>query len=762
MLFTRQEEWRLFLNLETLVQRANVPLERIPRLLVKELVDNALDTGHACRFGELENGGIFVEDDGPGFAGSDEAIASLFSLDRPLVSSKLVRMPTRGALGNGLRLVTGAVFASHGSLVVRTRGRSLFLKPQEDGRTTLQSEKPWKQKGTRIEVQLGEGLATADDVLAWGRQAQALAGRGTSYCGNSSPWWYSAETFWELCKVADNASVRDVIAQLQGCAGGKTSLIARDFSGRQSATLSRTEATALLQEARARSRPVKPRRLGFVGRLEAYPSYARTQGTIEVGPRGNTTAMLPFTLEAWARPEVDPRIVLCVNRSPIAAELDLFRPAGEKSAYGLVGCQLSHSFRAPKSREFGFLVNIQCPHVPITTDGKSPDLSFFRRQLLDTMTTVAIRARRAVRGSGPSTGNQKHFIVNSLPQAIRHASGAGQYRFSQRQLFYAVRPLLLEAYGVEPDYGWFCKVLTSYENEHGEIAQMYRDARGTLYHPHTGEEIPLGTREVESYRRPEWTFNKILYCEKEGFFPILQDAHWPERHDCALLTSKGFATRAARDVLDLLGASGEAIRFFCVHDADGPGTMIYESLQQGTDARPGRQVEIVNLGLEPEEALEMGLATEPVERKDGRTVPVAGYVAARWQRWLQTHRVELNAMSTPQFLTWLDQKIGPYDRGKLVPPSAVLTQRLRHEVRERSFEQTRARILREQRFEEQAESDFRRLHPALCRAAQGLQRYVKQTLQSAPTQWWPHAVVESATTVVNDPNADHRPANDLP
>ena len=65
MLFTRREEWRLFLNLETLVHRANVPQEHIPRLVVKELVDNALDTNRSCRFGELGAGGIFVEDDAP-------------------------------------------------------------------------------------------------------------------------------------------------------------------------------------------------------------------------------------------------------------------------------------------------------------------------------------------------------------------------------------------------------------------------------------------------------------------------------------------------------------------------------------------------------------------------------------------------------------------------------------------------------------------------------------------------------------------------
>jgi hypothetical protein len=667
-----------------------------------------------------------------------------------LLSSKLLRLPTRGALGNGLRIVVGAVFASNGTLIVRTRSRSLGLQPQDDGRTVVARKQPWKGKGTRIEVQLGAALAVEDDWFAWARQALALAGHGKSYRGNSSPWWYSADAFSELCQATEQASVREVIAHLEGCAGGKSSRIAGEFLGRSSTSLSRAEAAALLQKARELSKPVKPQRLGFVGRHEAYPAYARTCGTIQVGHRERTPAALPFTLEAWARPEEQPRLVLCVNRSPISAELEVFRPRGQKAAYAVVGCQLRHPFRAPQSREFGFLVNLQCPYVPITTDGKSPDLTYFRTALLNTLSTVAGRARRVSRGSVPSTDNQKAVIVRALPQAIRHASGADQYRFSQRQLFYAVRPLLLEAFGLEPDYGWFCKVLTTYEKEHGEIARMYRDSRGTLYHPHTHQEIPLGTREVEAYRRPEWTFNKILYCEKEGFFPILQDAQWPERHDCALLTSKGFATRAARDVLDRLGASGEALRFFCVHDADGPGTQIYEALQQETEARPGRQVDIVNLGLEPEEALAMGLAVEPVARKDGRAVPVAAYVAARWRRWLQSHRVELNAMSTPQFLAWLDRKIGLHDRGKLIPPTSVLADRLRQEARQRSFEQTRARILREQRFEEQAEADLQKLHPALRQAVQGLRRQVIQSLQNAPMEWWPRVVIETATQLVSN------------
>ncbi len=33
-----------------------------------------------------------------------------------------------------------------------------------------------------------------------------------------------------------------------------------------------------------------------------------------------------------------------------------------------------------------------------------------------------------------------------------------------------------------------------------------------------------------------------------------------------------------------------------------------------------------------------------------------------WVSWLQENRVELNAMSTPQFLAWLEGKIQLYDK----------------------------------------------------------------------------------------------------
>jgi DNA topoisomerase VI subunit B len=124
-----------------------VAKSKLPRLVLKELAENALDTGAKVKIGrlpEMEDAGYFVEDAGPGIDGTPEDIARLFSLHRPMISSKYLRPPQRGALGNGLRVVSGAVLASEASLTVITRDKRIELRPERDGTTTVTSVKPVK------------------------------------------------------------------------------------------------------------------------------------------------------------------------------------------------------------------------------------------------------------------------------------------------------------------------------------------------------------------------------------------------------------------------------------------------------------------------------------------------------------------------------------------------------------------------------------------------------------------------------------------
>lgn len=269
-----REDWTDFRTLETLCRRAGVSPEFIPRLVAKELADNAIDAGGSCRSGLLEDGGFFVEDDGGGIDGDDEAVANLFSIRRPFTSSKLVRLATRGALGNGLRVVAGAVLASGGTLTVKTRGRALTLRPRIDGTTAVTRSERFGGPGTRVEVRFGPKLVVdPDDLLEWVRYAEHLAGKGKEYAHGSrkrrsSPWWYGEESFWELLQAHGERPVRAVVAQLDGCSGPKAGGVAERFLNRPAASLNHAEAAQLLARARKAADPVNPKRLGRVGELD--------------------------------------------------------------------------------------------------------------------------------------------------------------------------------------------------------------------------------------------------------------------------------------------------------------------------------------------------------------------------------------------------------------------------------------------------------------------------------------------------------------
>jgi hypothetical protein len=87
----------------------------------------------------------------------------------------------------------------------------------------------------------------------------------------------------------------------------------------------------------------------------------------------------------------------------------------------------------------------------------------------------------------------------------------------------------------------------------------------------------------------------------------------------------------------------------------------------------------------------------PVDKTDNRK-PVADYVALHdvdWDDWLQNHRVELNAMTTPQLINWLDEKMETYGDGKLIPPQEVLVDELMTVTEKRLRAEITASILSE-------------------------------------------------------------------
>ncbi|MET4478834.1 hypothetical protein [Bradyrhizobium sp. F1.13.3] len=698
-----REDWTSFRTVEGLQQKAGVAASKLRRLVLKELTDNALDTGARAHIGELPGGGYFIADDGPGIGGEPEQIARLFSINRPMVSSKLLRLPTRGALGNGLRVVAGSVLASSGSLSVSTGSRHIELRPELDGTTTVLSVTQVDDPlGTRIEISFGPAIPEDKHALYWASVAELMAHRGQSFTGKSSPWWYDAPQFHELLSASGDTPLRELVARLDGCTGGKAGeIVAAAGLGRMvCGEVGRDKAAKLLEIARDHARPVNPKRLGAVGpELFPHRAYATWSGVASFGiePR----AEIPYVVEAWAGEDEEMQLVLCVNRTPVTGNIRATRDGRKINVFG---CGLRHTVtEAPKDKNFSVRLNIITPYMPITSDGKAPDLTPFLAEIGSAVAKAVRKARRPDARAGSLS--QKDVVLDNLDDAIAAVSGKEGYRFNARQLFYFLRPIVMDETGKELKIDHFTGVIDDFEAENGEIALMYREPRGSITHPHRDETITLGTLMVEEYERPAWTFNKVLYIEKEGAQEALKQNRWLERHDCAVMSSKGFSTRAARDLIDKLVEHDESVAVFCVHDADASGTMIYQTLQEATKARSARKIKIVNLGLEPWEAIDMELEVESLEETK-REKAVADYVREReegefWVNWLQTNRVELNAMTTPQLIEWLDRKMTQFGGGKLIPPDDVLERELSDQIESRVRAEVTERILREANIEAQ-------------------------------------------------------------
>jgi hypothetical protein len=373
--FFEREDWTLFRSFETIGQKAGVPLRLLPALVAKELADNALDAGANCVV-TLEAEALVVEDDGPGIPGGEdgELMARLFSIGRPLASSKLVRVPSRGALGNGLRVVVGAVLASGGHMVVETRGARHTLRPHHDGTTGVSTAScSSRVTGTRVELHPGPGLDFDDVSFAWADTACLLAGVGKDYSGKTSPHWYSGDAFHEMCQASGTRRLRDLLTVFQGVTPRlAAALVPEDYEARE---ISREAALQLLVGLRSTLPAIKPDALGQLSKTALGDGwgYQKEVGTIKVG--NTLPADMPYVIECFV--EVlpageDDSLSVLVNRTPITGEVVAQRQ-GKKNQIGVFGCGLRHLFDVGKLPVRIYL-NVITPYMPITTDGKEPDL----------------------------------------------------------------------------------------------------------------------------------------------------------------------------------------------------------------------------------------------------------------------------------------------------------------------------------------------------------------------------------------------------
>jgi hypothetical protein len=765
LLFERLDA-SLYTSLAHLPQKAGVAAEQLARLAVKELVDNGLDACDASgRPGavtvRIEHGNLIIADQGVGIPkATPEILARLFSVARPMLSSKLLRRPSRGAVGNGLRVCLGYLTVTRGRLIVETGNLRVELIPEIDGTSRIGKVTTTRPiAGLRLTAIAGDEPFTDEDLI-WAEDAIELAQQSgrPAFTGRPSAHWLDADHFAMLLRFAvGNVSVRAFLAELDGCTGSKVqSQIAAPFIRRAAASLTADEAAQLLLAAQNATRPPKAKTLCPLGRDAVIAAgYAMESGTFTEGAH-RPTATLPFIVECWAdaclpaeRPDHPLIGSFYMNRTKAMA------PFSGSVWHGHLNLNVGNAsimVPAPAGPHYDINVAITSPMFRLLSDGKAPDCSMFRAALREAIGTAAKKAGREIAAQMNASERQaaaaerrydreveqyeriadreerqqrqqkladekaarralpsiRDVVLQELPEAIEIEAVDG-YLFNTRRLLYRIRDKVLRRSGKELLQGTFEKIVTEIEAERGDLhPQLIREARGNFSVPHLGLTIPLGTLNVRQFLRPAWVFNKIVTIEKEDLRLMLHQAGWDERNDALLMSSKGFNTRAARDLIDKIAGTSEPLRVFGAHDADAAGTLIHHTLQHATLARGERAIEITDLGLQPWEGIALGLHVEkvpPLTNKDGtpKRRAVGDYVRQRtdraptgetWEQWLQHSRVELNAFTSAELIAWLDRKMEEHGAGKLIPPDDILTDGFGERMRTRAEQAVEAEIER--------------------------------------------------------------------
>jgi hypothetical protein len=687
-----RDDWQLFLDPATLSQKAGCQPDELPALVLKELVDNALDAGaHVTLTQSADGAHWIVSDDGPGI--DHDQAPELFAVNRPLRSSKLVRLPTRGMLGNGLRVVT----AWARTLTVDTRGVRLVLAVDPTtGRTVVTDRVAIpKVSGLRVTVPVADD-PNADHLA---RQTLALAGHGTVYAGPSLPFWYGVQDMTRLMWAAPeytraSAVIRDLgLTPPEGLGNALAHNLDNDAVG------------ALLRVMRQRHKPIKPEAIGRLGNVyRGATGYAHKAGVV-IEPAGGH---VPYVIEASVACELSARkgighvhYRLTVNRSATVAHIT---GTSQPDYLSIHGCGLDLAVRVPTGNYTVYL-SLIAPHVQLTSDGKAPSLAAYERAIIDVLYKAARQAHaRAARPDKQMSIKDAAWLV--MRRAYLAASANNTLPANARQIMYAARPDILRLTGKDTlnDHYFTQVLLPDYIEAHPQETADWNvayDDRGALIEPHTGRAVPLGTLAVREYLDmrpqemaveidagsmaetvgPQHRYRDVLFIEKEGFTALLAHARIAEQFDLAIMSTKGMSVTAARALLDGLVRRGVE-RVFVLHDFDVSGFSILGTL--GTSGRRYRfahAVQIVDLGLRLADVNMLGLDPEPYSPGgdwNRRAATLRAHDATPGEiEFLRRHRVELNAMTSDVFVQFVTGKLASAGVVKLIPERDALVRHAR-------------------------------------------------------------------------------------
>jgi DNA topoisomerase VI subunit B len=307
-----------FCSPHELINQTGHPIDEWPLVILKELVDNAIDASEEADTRpvisvEIENGKIVVTDHGPGIG--PKVVRSILDYNVRVSSREAYVSPTRGAQGNALKTILALPFALsiQGETVIESKGLAHHIvfaadPIRQQPKIEYHRGDSNVKTGTRITaplpvsacsepdeakprfLQIARGFAWLNPHLAlditWGGERTAWAPTNTDWekwrpCDPTSAHWYdpnrlarlmAAYVAKELNSKLQPRMVREFVSEFRGFSGSmKQKAVLEDV---QASRLSLREffgdgnhdhARQLVEAMQKYSRPVAPKDLGLIG-----------------------------------------------------------------------------------------------------------------------------------------------------------------------------------------------------------------------------------------------------------------------------------------------------------------------------------------------------------------------------------------------------------------------------------------------------------------------------------------------------------------
>ena len=403
----RRPDTLQFASVEGLTSMAGVREDLLRRLIAKEVTDNALDERDRVGEGSVSirrdgDDTYIVEDEGSGIPHELDKLQDLFSTNRPMVSGKFLRRPSRGTLGNGLRVLVAGVALSDGTITVESHGKRTTLQPRTTGSTGVIEQIPSRRKrGTRITYTLDEIIPYDDDDLCDAESAISVAdAAGPAYARLPSPHWQDLDHLAGIfeCIEPNETTVRQLVEQLDRCSGAKAGHIAEPFGkGRTCRSMRIPEIAELLRRMQDTAGVVRARSLGPIGDIFTdFDSYTVVEARLPHGAH-HPRADIPVLIEAWAsvrqRKGSETSLMIFCNRTPVVGNVWGVRGRDGIWLSGAGIQQYKGAMMKVPSGDCKLIVAITSPFIPITSLGKAPDLSLLQPHIVAALRRVFMRSR---------------------------------------------------------------------------------------------------------------------------------------------------------------------------------------------------------------------------------------------------------------------------------------------------------------------------------------------------------------------------------